>query len=129
LKTRAAHTRQQRDINRETARGVRIVGNRAAALYNHYGIKPEHVTPRLKTNVTKIIMNDYVMQMGVNNTNNAAVRRLIYKINGAVPARFHTTKQSRFKKFFRSGNNNHTGFGRGVPNVAMGVGKLVRAFF
>ena len=100
LRNRVKNTRKQKVINNETERGVRIVANRVGFLYNHYGIKPG----TLKTNVEKVVTNDYInmLRARVNNTNNAAVRRLIYKINTAVPPKFHTTKQSRFKKFFIS---------------------------
>ena len=100
LRNRVKNTRKRKVINNETERGVRIVANRVGFLYNHYGIKPG----TLKTNVEKVVTNDYInmLRAHVNNTNNAAVRRLIYKINTAVPPKFHTTKQSRFKKFFIS---------------------------
>jgi hypothetical protein len=127
LRNRAKNTKKRKVINNETGRGVRIVANRVGFLYNHYGIKPG----TLKTNVERVVTNDYInmMQKGVHNTNNAAVRRLIYKINTAVPPKFHTTKQSRFKKFFtRPSENGRPRRLQSAAHVVGAVGELFRAF-
>ena len=85
---------------------VARVKRRVSALFNHYGIKNASNMRILMPKVSKFVIKDVGNMRNVNNVNNeAGVRRLIYKINRAVPDRFLTTKQSRFKKLFRPNNN------------------------
>ena len=94
------------------------VKRRVSSLFNHYGIKNASNIRILMPKVSKFVVKNAINMSNTNNTNNeAGVRRLIYKINRVVPARFLTTKQSRFKEFFRSGNNNQTRTPPSINNI------------
>jgi hypothetical protein len=114
---------------------VARVKRRVPALFNHYGIRNANNIRILMPKVSEFVIKYVGKMRNTNNANNeAGVRRLIYEINRSVPARFHTTKQSRFKKLFRPNkitNQRRTPWQQMAhvgPNVAMGLGKLVRAF-
>jgi len=111
--------RQNMEMNEKVKVMTERVKRRVSSLFNHYGIKNASNIRILMPKVSKFVVKNAINMSNTNNTNNeAGVRRLIYKINRVVPARFLTTKQSRFKEWAsRSGNNNQTRTPPSINNI------------